>query len=480
MDLKKQVIQSTKWNSLATAFNLGFQFVKLIVLTRLLDKADFGLVAIATMVISFTSIFSDLGFTVAIIHKQNTTEKQYSSLYWANIIFSVLLFLIVVSVSPLIASFYNEDRLRIIVPLLALEILANAFGKMFQTLKMKSLDFRFISIVSVSCTIIGFVVTVLLALSNFGVYSLVIGQLVQVSATQIIYMISGRKQLNISFHFSFNEIKEYIVIGSYGLGSKVIDFAASKIDVFLIGRFFGMESLGVYNLAKELIAKPYSILGRVFYNIGVSAFAIIQNNIKAIKEKLDLVVNSVSIITTPLYILLAIFADKIVPLIYSTSYVEIVPLIRSFAVYGIISSVELVSASIRDAKGRTEYSLIWTAFLLLVTVGITVALKDTSIYYLATAISIVSLITIVPFWYITIYKIADVPLWKFLMSFVKSIFIALIPGAIITLVYSNHNSNLMAIVLAIVFCLFYMLIQLVVNKNTIKQLGRIITKKGSK
>lgn len=479
MDLKKQVIKSTKWNSLATVFNLGFQFLKLIVLTRLLDKSDFGLVAIATMVISFTSIFSDLGFTVAIIHKQDTTEKQYSSLYWANVLFSVFLFLLVVGLSPLVASFYRENQLTIIIPLLAIEILANAFGKMFQTLKMKSLDFKFISIVSVSCTIAGFIVTIILALIGLGVYSLVIGQLVQVLAVQSVYMISGRKSVKISLHFNIHEIKEYIIIGSYGLGAKVVDFAASKIDVFLIGRFFGMEALGVYNLAKELISKPYSILGKIFLNIGISAFAIIQNNINAIKEKLNLVLNSISLITAPLYVLVAVFADLIVPIIYSNSFGEIIPLVRILAVFGFMSSLELASFSVRDAKGKTNYSLLWTSSLFIITVLTTYLFKDTSVFVLAFAISAVSVIAIVPFWYINIYKIIGVWFFDFLRPIIKNALLAIVLGIVVYFLYSWNHSIYMVIALTVSYFALYLLGEIVMNKQTLMKVKDILFKKGN-
>lgn len=477
MELKKQVIQSTKWNSLATVFNLGFQFVKIIVLTRLLDKADFGLVAIATMVISFTSIFSDLGFTIAIIHKQNTTDKQYSSLYWANVIFSFLLFVIVVATSPLVASFYHDERITYVVSLLGLEILANAFGKMFQTIKMKNMDFKFISIVNIVCTIIGFAVTIALALLGFGVYSLVVGQLVQVVITQIVFMISGRKTINITLHFDIHEIKDYIIIGSYGIGSKVVDFAASKIDVFLIGRFFGMEALGVYNLAKELIAKPYSILGKIFYNIGVSAFAIIQNNINAIKDKLNLVLNSISLITAPLYILVAVFADLIVPIIYSNSFGEIIPLVRILAVFGFMSSLEFASFSVRDAKGKTNYSLLWTSLLFIITVLTTYLLKDTSIIILAFAISAVSVITIVPFWYINIYKTIGVSFFDFLSPIIKNAVLAIVLGIVVYFLYSWNQSIYMVIALAVSYFALYLLGELVLNKQALMKVKDIIIKK---
>ena len=189
MDLKKSAISGIKWNTVSTVVCLLIQLLRLAILSRILAKSDFGLMATAMMVISFTDIFSQLGISSGVIHKQDITDDQYSSIYWLNLGMSVVVFLLVCALSPALAAFYNEESLTRIIPLLGLQVILSAFGKIFQTIKQKYLEFDFISKVRILSTFIGFVFTVFLALKDFGVYSLVYGQLLQTFVGWYIYCI---------------------------------------------------------------------------------------------------------------------------------------------------------------------------------------------------------------------------------------------------------------------------------------------------
>lgn len=195
--LKRKAVSSVKWNTVATIVVTVVQILRLSVLTRFLDVSDFGLIAVAAMVIGFTDIFSELGLTVAIIHEQNISSKQYSSVYWTNVLISVIIFVILWALTPFISIFYDNIVLNTIIPLLGIQILLNGFGKLFQTIKSKNLEYAFISKVRIYSSLIGFVVTITLAILDWGIYSLVIGQLSQVTITQGIYFIAGSKQQHI-------------------------------------------------------------------------------------------------------------------------------------------------------------------------------------------------------------------------------------------------------------------------------------------
>ena len=131
MSLKNQILSGVKWNTVSVVINTVVQLLRIGVLSRLLDVSDFGILAIALAVVSFTEIFADLGFTVPIIHKQNITEVQYSSVYWINIIVSVIIVCILIVLAPFIASIYDEPRLKSIVMVLSSIVLINAVGKLF-------------------------------------------------------------------------------------------------------------------------------------------------------------------------------------------------------------------------------------------------------------------------------------------------------------------------------------------------------------
>lgn len=102
MRLRDKTINGAKWNTVATVNNALVQMLKLFILARFLSKVDFGLVAIATMVIGFTDIFANMGFSVGIIHKKEISQKEYSSVFWVNLAVSLILFGIICAITHLI------------------------------------------------------------------------------------------------------------------------------------------------------------------------------------------------------------------------------------------------------------------------------------------------------------------------------------------------------------------------------------------
>lgn len=365
MSLRDKTITSIKWNTLATGITMLIQLLQIAILTHLLEKSDFGIVAIASLVISFTDIFSELGITIALIHKQNITDEEYSSVYWMNITVSVVLCVLTLLMAPLVAHFYNEPILTKIVALFSLKVLFNAFGKMFHTIKVKNLEFGFISKVRILTSFLGMIVTVALAYFQFGVMSLVYGQLFSVGLNQSIYAISGWKSQRILFHFSFKEVKSFLSIGLYQLGTHIVDFIASRLDVFLIGKFFSMDDLGVYNIAKDLIIKPFAVINNITTSVFSSAFARIQNDVQALILYFSKLIKGTAVISVPLYAILFLVSDFVVKILYAPNFSEVSVYIRLLAFFGIFSAITSQAGSIMIAKGRTDLGLKW-AFLRIV------------------------------------------------------------------------------------------------------------------
>lgn len=435
------------------------QIVRLSILTRLLDKSDFGLIAIAMMVIAFTDIFSEVGSTVAIIHKQNITELQYSSVFWFNIILSTVIYTILCGLTPLTADFYHEPILNAIIPILGLQILINAFGKMFQTIKTKNLEFKFISLVKIGAATIGFVATVLLAFWDFGVFSLVYGQLLQIFLTQAVYCITGLRSHRISFKMDLFLIRDFIKIGLYRVGSQFFDFLASKIDIFLIGRFWGMDDLGLYNLAKELIIKPFSIIYSVINNVASAAFAKIQDNMDTVRKNYCKLLKIISSATIVIYALMFIMAEPIVDIMYSSRYEEVVIFLRILAFYGFECSVSALGGVLQVAYGRTDIGFAWTLVRIAASAVIIIAASRFNIYGVAYGQLILSIISIYLYWLMVIRPIIHLHWRDYLNVFIKNslvIIIIAIPFAFLTeLIESKY---LLPIVCGLMFsgaCLLY-------------------------
>lgn len=456
MGIKQRAITSVKWNTLATVICTVLQLLKLAVLTQLLDKSAFGLIAIASMVISFTEIFSEIGITTGIIHKQNITTNQYSSLFWMNLILSIFMFGLLWLSSPLLSKFYDEPILNIIIPLLGTQIIINAFGKIFQTIKVKNLDFDFISKVKIFTSLLGFGMTVLFAWLGWGVYSLVFGQIIQNLVNQSIYAIEGIKASKIKLHFCFTEVKDFLKIGVYQLGSQILDFVSSKIDVFLIGRFFGMDDLGVYNLAKELIVRPYTIINSLVSSVATSVFAMVQDSIDAVRTYYKKMVNIMSTVAIPIYVILFVFSDLIVSILFAPSFASAAQFVRILSVVGMISSINSLVGVLTVSKGRTDLGFYWTIFRVITQVATIFIASFFTIYAVAYGQAFLSILYLFVYWYMMIRKLAGLRFGEYLSCFTEPLLVSIFSGIPFALLLFNCNMNIVwQIIMGIAYCLLF-------------------------
>ena len=122
MQFGKSILKGVKWTSVSTVGVALASLVRISILTRFLNKEDFGLMAIVVFVLGVLNLFTDMGLTSAIFHKQNISRKEYASLYWVNLFFGISLYGFIFLLSPYIASFYNEPQLTELILLMAISI----------------------------------------------------------------------------------------------------------------------------------------------------------------------------------------------------------------------------------------------------------------------------------------------------------------------------------------------------------------------
>ena len=477
MGLKQKAVSGVKWNTVTTVYCMVLQILRLSILTYLLDKSAFGLIAIAMMIISFTDIFSELGLTVAIIHKQDITDEQYSSAYWMNVALHVVVFFLLCLCSPFISLFYNEPILKRIIPLLGVQILLNAFGKMFQTIKTKELQFGFISKVRMIAVTIGFGVTIFLAWRGWGVFSLVYGQLVQVAVNQGVYAVEGIGQQKISFHFRLKEIKEFVKIGVFQLGAQVLDFLSAKIDVLLIGRFFGMDDLGIYNIAKDLMLKPYQIISSLVSNVASSTFARIQSNKLAIKENYKRIVKIITVVCILIYATMFVFSDTIVAILYAPEFYKVASFLRIFVIIGIINSINGQAGILQVALGRTDIGFRWTLLRVICSIAVILLSSFFTIYSVAYSQMALSVVFFFVYWGLVVFPLSGIYFKEYVAivkePFLLSIFISL-PFVLILL--SCNEPLWLQVIFACLFILLHGVYYWVYRREFVKEVLSLFIK----
>ncbi len=366
MSLRKQTISGVKWTTVSTLIIALSGILKIAVLARFLAAEDFGLMAIVTLVLGFMTLFMDMGLTTAILHKQTISANEYASLYWINIIISLLLYGIISAASPLIAFFYEEPELNQLIPLASVCIILSALGIQFKTIKEKALNFKFIALADGSGAILGLIIGIVLAVKGFGVYALVYAAIAQYSLANIIYFSNGMRQRHKLMHFRFSETKPFLKIGIYQVGSQIINYFNRDLDILLIGKFFGSDILGGYSLAKELVKKPMMILNPIITKVAGPVLALIQHNKPQLQAKFLQFISLISTANFTVYAAIALLAYPIVYVLYGVDFLNIVGLVQILSICMYLRAIGNPISGLVIATGRTDIEFRWNLFVLFI------------------------------------------------------------------------------------------------------------------
>lgn len=172
-NLKQKTISGLSWSFVDQIAIYGINFVIGIILARLLDPKQYGLIAMITIFLAVSRSFVNSGFTQALIRKNDAKQIDYSTVFFFNIVISILLYLILFSFAPLISRFYDEPKLTIILQVLGIGLVVDALSIIQRARLTKRIDFKLQAKISVVASLISGIVGIIFAFLGFGVWALV-------------------------------------------------------------------------------------------------------------------------------------------------------------------------------------------------------------------------------------------------------------------------------------------------------------------
>jgi O-antigen/teichoic acid export membrane protein len=352
--LRHSAVRGVKWTTLSTVVVTVVGLVQLAILTRLLTKTDFGLMAMIATVVGFAQVYADAGFSNAIIYRQDATRRQLSSLYWTNLIVSLALGALVALAAPLIAAFFGEPSLVAPLRLICLSFVIVPLGQQFQVLLQRDLEFDLLARRDIAASLAGLVVAVGTAAAGQGVYALVWGQLTTVTVKSFTTAAVGWRRWRPSLHLRWGDLHGFLSFGLYQLGERSIYYWAANIDYLLIGRYLGPEQLGIYTVAYNLVVMPVSKLNPVLAKVAFPVFAKRQTDAEALRRGFGELVELVAVVTFPLLVGLGVTASIAVPVLFGPEWQPAVVLVQIMVAMGMLKCLSNPLGSVLLAKGRAD------------------------------------------------------------------------------------------------------------------------------
>ena len=435
MTLREQAISGVKWSGVSATAAAVLQFLQIVILSWLLNPEDFGLMAMIMVVIGFSEAFGDLGISNAIIYRQECTRDELSTLYWLNILTGAAIFLILWLITPVAVYFFNENKLRILLPLTASTFLIMAIGKQFQVLLQKNLQFNRLSIIEVLSAVVGSGIAIFLAFLGNGVFSLIFGQIAKVTATVLFAGWLCLPAWRPRFHFRTADLRGYLGFGLYQMGERGINFLSSNVDYIMVGRYLGSEILGIYRIAYELVVAPLVRVNPIIVRVAFPVFSKKQFDNTALRHGYSEMIKLISTIAFPVMLGVGVTASLFIPVLFGEKWLEAIPLIQILVPLGLFKMLSNPSGTVLLAKGRVEIGFLWNIFVAL---GNTLSFwwaTQHGIQYLAWTYAVLSLIQFVVISEAIVYRLIGFGLMDYIRVAFKPAVLSMIMALMVYVVY---------------------------------------------
>ena len=457
--MANRIVRGLGWTTASTVVRNLVHLLQLAILTRFLDKADFGIVAIAHMFIGFTSLFLDMGISVGIIHRQNITNREYSSLFWLNIIFGVVLTSGLFLAVPYVTVGYHSQDLTNVVQLICFTIFLNALGTQQRTFCQKKTFFARLAVIEIVGALITMAIAVITAMNGYGVYSLAYSTLAGAIVINLTHLIIGLlKDSRLHFHFSFSETLPFLKIGIYQVGSSILDFITRELDIIIVSATLGLEFLGVYNIAKRVPTAIYSFIQPIVHRVFAPILSEKQSDINVLRSNYMKLSKTLSWISFPMYLLIAAISPTVISVVFGTSYLDGVPVMMVFCLKYAFNGVNGVCGALQTAMGRTDIGLKWTIYLILSTAIVYYATSFFGITTFLCGICGLTIVNAIVIWYMQFRPMVRISLSEYLTIYTNSFIICSILSIMVYLIYSEPSIPYSIIAAVFYVCAFVFMI----------------------
>lgn len=357
MVAKSDIVAGLAWTSVSTFGRRILALLANIVLARLLTPADFGLMAMAAVVLGFVDIFKDLGTGAALIQREEVSDALLSSVFWFNLAFGVLATLAAVACAPLIALAYKEPRVAPVVAGMALSFLLSSMAIVQNSMLQRELQFATLTKIEITAASVSYAVGIGAALLGHGVWSLVYLVLTNSALFLVlVWTVSSWRPRLLFIWSEFRQVMRY----SLNLASfNVLFYLAQNVDNVVIGRYLGSESLGWYDLAYRLMTFPLQAISAVFGKVMLPYYSRVQDKLPQFRRAFLRVSGAIAFITFPLMLGLLAVREPFVLTVFGPRWTPVIALLALFAPLAALRSVQTTTGSIYMATGRTDLQLRW-------------------------------------------------------------------------------------------------------------------------
>lgn len=355
MNLKQKTISGFTWSFIESIIGQGITFFVGIILARLLSPQEFGLIGMLTIFIALSQLLTDSGFSHALIRKQNCTQQDYSTVFYFNIVLGISLYILLFIAANTISIFFREPILKPLIRVIGLAIIINSFTIIQNTLLTKQINFKLQAKISVVSFFISGIISIYMAYTGWGVWSLVALTLFKYSINSVLLWFWNKwKPL---WCFSKKSFVELFSFSGKLFVTQLIDALYRNLYYVIIGKYFSAAELGYYTRAEQFQSLPsvnlQGIIGRVSYPV----LATMQNDTPRLRDTYKKLIRSTMLITFVLMLGMAASAKPMILSLVGEKWEPCIIYLQLLCFVGIFYPLSALNLNILYVKGRSDLAL---------------------------------------------------------------------------------------------------------------------------
>lgn len=328
-DLKERAIRGGFAKVCAQGAGFVLRVGSLMVLARLLDPKDFGLVGMVTALTGIFVLFRDFGLSAATVQRVSVTGDQISTLFWINIVVGGFLAVLLAASAPLVARFYHEPHLLLVTLVLATSFVFNAAGVQHSALLQRQMRFTALATIDIISLTVSTVLGVSMAWLHFGYWALVATAVSLPFVTTLCLWLTsgwipGRPRIGVG-------LRSLMRFGGGLTLNSIIAYVAYNFEKVLLGRFWGADALGIYGRAYQLINIPTDNLNSAVGEVAFAALSRVQHEPIRLRSYFLKGYSFVLALTIPITIAVALFAPDVIAVLLGPKWKDAAPIFRLLA-----------------------------------------------------------------------------------------------------------------------------------------------------
>lgn len=336
----------------------GSQMISLIVsiiLARILSPDDYGTVAMCMVFIVLLQVFADSGLGVALIQKKESDNKDFSTVFFTNVVLACAIYAFIWILAPFIAEFYSMNGLIWQLRSLSLLIIVNAFRNVQQAYVSKHMMFKYYFLATLSASVASAFIGISMAYTGYGVWSLIAQQLSHgIINTLILWCtVSWRPQCI----FSISRLKELYSFGWKMLASTLISSGYDQLWQLIIGKKYSPSDLAFFNQGQKFPQVIVSNINSSIDSVLFPAMSDIQNNYSRLKDMTRRAIKTSIFIMAPMMLVIVASAQQIVTLLLTEKWLPCVPFLCVFCFNYMFWPVHTTNLNAIKALGRSDLFL---------------------------------------------------------------------------------------------------------------------------